>query len=332
MRWIKKGCHFDGVRYAYLEVTVPGTKTRRRKKVECSSRAEAERLHDEFRKQIINPASSVLPLTEVPTFSAYLERYGMPGHLSSKVRKDQALALRAVLPAIGHLRLGRIGFADLEALQSRLKGSPHTINQKFGIIRKVLKHARKAKIISELPEFPESLPTKQYKLQIDDTDIFEKFLPAFDDPRLRSDKPFFVVATYTGLALSDLLTLRWTDIHGDVIRRTRNKTDVVATIPLNSVTLSALEEVRSDSEFVFHTSRATVRRRFKSAKELAKITKRFRFHDLRHAFCTRLGNRGLDAFLLMNAAGHANIRTSQRYLHKVNEDGLERMRKAIGQS
>ena len=38
-------------------------------------------------------------------------------------------------------------------------------------------------------------------------------------------------------------------------------------------------------------------------------------HGLRHEFCSRLGDRGVAAQAIQKLAGHANLSTSQRYIH-----------------
>lgn len=38
-------------------------------------------------------------------------------------------------------------------------------------------------------------------------------------------------------------------------------------------------------------------------------------HSTRHTFCTRLGERGADAFTIRDLAGHSSIVVSQRYVH-----------------
>jgi site-specific recombinase XerD len=38
-------------------------------------------------------------------------------------------------------------------------------------------------------------------------------------------------------------------------------------------------------------------------------------HSTRHTFCTRLGERGADAFAIQRLAGHSSIIISQRYVH-----------------
>lgn len=324
---------------------------------------EARQKYWEFRKHCLEHGckpgelAKPSPFRGMPTLDQYVERYGIPGVMNDKTARDQRYIVdKDLLPALGHLSLGRITKAELEALQTSLRGrgqSPYTINQKLTVLRKLLRHAIDNEIIERLPKFPKALAQRQTQLQVCDTDILDRLLPAFDNPQcggvqpeyhvqlVREAKPFFVVAAHTGLALSDMRTLRWTDIDFErrVIVRERNKTGVKATIPLNDAALAALQEVRSrpvvSAEYVFVTratetySITTIKRYFSLAKKQAKIMQRFRFHDLRHAFLTRLASKGLGAFLVQKAAGHANVRTSQRYVHDVTPEALEKMREAL---
>jgi integrase len=324
---------------------------------------EARQKYWEFRKYVLEHGckpgqfNRPMPFRTMPTFRQYVERYGIPGVMSDKTARDQRYIVDCdLLPALGDLPLDRITKAELEDLQTslRVKGqSPFTINQKIAIARKIVRHAVDNEIIERTPKFPSAMPTRQTRLEVTDADIFERFLPAFDNPRcggvqpeyhahlVREAKPFFVVAAHTGLALSDMRTLCWADIDFErrVIVRERNKTGVKATIPLNDAAFAALAEARSrpivSHEFVFVTranvpySKTTIKRYFTLAKRQAKITQRFRFHDLRHAFLTRLASKGLGAFLVQKAAGHANVRTSQRYVHDVTPEALEKMREAL---
>ena len=41
----------------------------------------------------------------------------------------------------------------------------------------------------------------------------------------------------------------------------------------------------------------------------------FVLHSLRHTMLTRLGESGVDAFTIMQIAGHSSIVVSQRYIH-----------------
>ncbi len=41
----------------------------------------------------------------------------------------------------------------------------------------------------------------------------------------------------------------------------------------------------------------------------------FVVHSLRHTFCSRLGEAGAEAFLIMRLAGHYSVSVSERYVH-----------------
>jgi integrase len=43
--------------------------------------------------------------------------------------------------------------------------------------------------------------------------------------------------------------------------------------------------------------------------------KNFRFHDLRHDFCSKLVQKGADLYSVAGLAGHKDIKTTQRYAH-----------------
>ena len=58
---------------------------------------------------------------------------------------------------------------------------------------------------------------------------------------------------------------------------------------------------------------------FASACQDAKVDD-FHFHDLRHTFGTRLGEKGVDAFTIAQLMGHADLRMTARYTHATNKN------------
>ncbi len=44
--------------------------------------------------------------------------------------------------------------------------------------------------------------------------------------------------------------------------------------------------------------------------------KNFRFHNLRHDFCSTLVQKGADLYSVAGLAGHKDIKTTQRYTHR----------------
>jgi site-specific recombinase XerD len=63
---------------------------------------------------------------------------------------------------------------------------------------------------------------------------------------------------------------------------------------------------------------------FSKARQKANIDN-FRFHDLRHDFCSRLVQRGVDLYAVAALAGHKDIKMTQRYAHL----SPERLRSAV---
>jgi len=51
----------------------------------------------------------------------------------------------------------------------------------------------------------------------------------------------------------------------------------------------------------------------------------YRFHDLRHDFCSKLVQAGVDLYTVKELAGHKNITTTQRYAHL----SAERLKEAV---
>ena len=157
--------------------------------------------------------------------------------------------------------------------------------------------------------------------------------------RFRSSKPLFVVALETGFRRSDLLNLRWSsvDFQGGWIRVTTEKTKEEVTIPISAACRQALLECRNRrivSDCVFlegngkSLSETRVRRHFAIAKELAGITRRFRFHDLRHTFASTLASRGVSLQVIAKALGHASVKMSERYA-RPNEEALKAIVNAL---
>ncbi len=143
--------------------------------------------------------------------------------------------------------------------------------------------------------------------------------------RFHASRALFVVALETGLSKKDLLGLRWAsvDLENGWVRAARGKTKVEAQIPIPAACRAALKDcqgrpVRS-AELVFVTDEgrpypeSTLIRHFEVAKRLAGIRRRFRFHDLRHTFASRLASRGQSLQVIAKALGHTTARMAERY-------------------
>jgi integrase len=85
---------------------------------------------------------------------------------------------------------------------------------------------------------------------------------------------------------------------------------------MNSEVLSAFEQLQKDGESenqrVFQINNP--RKWFGRALQLAKVT-RFRWHDCRHTFCSRLAMRNVNLKVIQMLAGHKTIAITARYAH-----------------
>jgi len=161
----------------------------------------------------------------------------------------------------------------------------------------------------------------------------------YEFQRFHASKPVFVVALETGLAQGDLIRLRWAcvDFKAGWIRVLRAKTGVEATIPISMACREALATCRKRpvvSEFIFLTeagkpySVSTINRHFKKAKKIAGITRRFRFHDLRHSFASFLASKGVSIQVIAKALGHSSPSMSERYA-RPSEESLRSVTEAL---
>ena len=138
------------------------------------------------------------------------------------------------------------------------------------------------------------------------------------------------VALGTGMRKGEQYGLRWSDIDFDrrviTLRDTKNGSS--RTVPMIDDVVSAFRQLKKLS--LERKDRAIDRpnaapddvvfgigdnkKWWESALKDAKI-KAFRWHDLRHTFCSRLAQAGVSLKVIQEAAGHKTIQMSARYAH-----------------
>jgi integrase/recombinase XerD len=123
------------------------------------------------------------------------------------------------------------------------------------------------------------------------------------------------------------------DFENDLIYIREQKNRKEQTIPFNRKAREVLRNVvhRSKKEYVFQSPsfeggernpkwfRENVSSAFRKARERAGLRDELSFHSLRHGFCTMLAEAGKSAVVIKEAARHADISTSMRYVHMANE-------------
>jgi len=157
--------------------------------------------------------------------------------------------------------------------------------------------------------------------------------------RFRALRPFFVVALTTGLRLGDLCRLSWENVRWKEgwIQLVMEKTKREVIVPIAAPCAAALRECQERpvvGELVFvdegglPLSITRIRRTFALAKKLAGITRKVRFHDLRHTYGSSLASDGLSLAIIGKVMGHADQATTARYA-RPDQRVLDPVRKSM---
>jgi len=152
------------------------------------------------------------------------------------------------------------------------------------------------------------------------SDVEEKRLRGAITKQFPEHLPELTISLGTGMRLSEQYSLTWEQI--DFARKEINleqtKNGSARTIPMNRDVLQAFEilhemdqpESPNSRVFPLHSPRYW----FATALAEARIA-RYRWHDNRHTFCSRLAMRGENMKVIQQLAGHKTIQMSARYAH-----------------
>ncbi len=132
--------------------------------------------------------------------------------------------------------------------------------------------------------------------------------------------PIVTTALHTGLRQGALLRMVWSDVNwaSGMIYIRQTKSGEPRRIPLNSIVQKVLTELKTNQnvlpeERVFLHDARYLRRAFDRAVKAAGLSP-FRFHDLRHAFASRLAMSGCNDRTIMELGGWSSPRMLKRYV------------------
>lgn len=168
-------------------------------------------------------------------------------------------------------------------------------------------------------------------------------LPSLDDRAFYDHlQPCIIVSLNTGMRQGELLSLNWTDINLSAqqlsIRGSNAKSGKTRHIPLNSDAMAALNQWRHQSTsanlLVFPSANGKriveIKTAWANLLRDAKIEK-FRWHDMRHDFASRLVMAGVDLNTVRELLGHADLKMTLRYAHLAPEHKASAVEKLVSQ-
>ena len=212
------------------------------------------------------------------------------------------------------------------------KVKPGTILKEIGLLRRMFNIARKQwkwKISNPVSEI--ELPkVNNSRVRYLDQVEYERLFRVLDEIEEKWLKPFVTLALETGLRLSNLCNLQWSEVNmfSQMImidaEKMKNKDNIGIPLTTHAYdTIRELQRVQCISHYVLHANgeklySMKVQRAFRKALTVAKIGN-FHFHDLRHTFTSRLVQSGVDIYAVQKLLGHRDGRMTQRYAHLSSE-------------
>ena len=262
-----------------------------------------------------------------PALEAKRLRGNEPSSLASDRRR-----LRRVLPVLGHVKAGALTAGRIElflqslargdALHDPVKGS--TVNRYHSLLGSIFRHALRQGLIAANPLAGGSVERSK------ESPVVPRFLTAEEQRRLlrviRQECPKKVLevelAILCGARRGELWNAKWEDwkvregvllVHGKT-----GDHSVRVNRAARRCLLRLRKRAARDAIFITperNESPRDSRLWFEKAVKKAGLVPAFRYHDLRHTYCSRLVAAGVPLLEVQQLAGHRSFQTTLRYAH-----------------
>jgi len=314
----------------------------------AAARAEADRLRRlaaetgspyEATEEVSEPQEPTL------TFSQFVDgiwsKLWMTTYAPSTQDRYNALLSQGVRDHFGSLPLDHVSSMAMRAYNAKLAVRGVQIKPHQSFVSSILKAAVAAGVLDEFPKDWPKLP-KQKKSSPDSPsdDEVERIL-AIASGWLRVA---VALAVFGSMRSGEVRAFEVRDIDfernrinirrtlsGEVVKEKDTKDHEDRSIPIAPKLLPILEEAVKDKlprARLVLTEEGTTPKRQKMWSRLAALLKRHgmrhhSFHSLRHYFCSALIDRGIPVPVVQHAAGHSDLKTTQRYVHSLRSlDGI----------
>lgn len=273
-------------------------------------------------------------------------------HWSDSTREIYALKMAHLLPIFGKLLLAEITPGDISAFQRKRRNvgaSPREVNMETAVLRMILRKHRLWHLLA--PDYRPLRETENAGRALTQNEA-HRLLTTAKKGRSQSLYPALVMLMNTGLRVSELRTLQWTQVdlldRFLTVGRSKTKGGEGRVVPLNQDAFAVLTEWRQcfdnplPTHFVFPSERygldgedgykrgavvvwdrnpdraiGSWKVAWATCKKLAGVD--CRLHDLRHTFVSRLAEAQTADQTIMALAGHMSRKMMERYSHAWNE-------------
>lgn len=319
-----------------IRLGLPNGLRHRERRVIASSKSAAQRWGEQRERHLLQHGPA-RPKKEVPTLKEFWPRF-LEGHVRANRQKPSGVAAKEMiarvhlLPMLGDRPLDTISTERVQQLKAALTTrASKTINNVLTVLNTMLKKAVEWGVIDRMPCAIRLLPVPPPSAPFHDFDQFEQLV---ESARKRDQDAYLVVlfGGEAGLRRGEIAALEWRDI--DLKKRQlcvqravwKGHTEApkggrLRYVPLTQRLTDALQAARHlRGPRVFcdregnPLNEKIIADHVDHAARAAKLTNRG-VHALRHSFCSHLAMRGAPARAIQELAGHADLRTTQRYMH-----------------
>jgi integrase len=262
---------------------------------------------------------------------AALEAKRLRGNEASSIHTDR-VRLRRVLPAIGHLKTRQLTPGRIERfLQSLARGDEShdpvkgaTINRFHSLLSSIFRYAVRQGFANANPLAGGSIPRSK------ESPIHVRYLGRDEQRRLlaaiRQDCPKKIIevelAILTGMRRGEQFNAKWEDWKIQegvlyVIGKTGPREVQISRAARRCLARLRKRAPRAQVFITPERNEGSFDRRlwFENVVKKADLRPTFRYHDLRHTYCSRLVAAGVPLLEVQQLAGHKSYSTTLRYAH-----------------
>jgi integrase len=313
-----------------------GSRHRERSKAPVSSKSAAQRWGEDRERHLLQhgPPTSK---KEVPTLETFAPRF-VGGHARANRHKPSGIAATEsilkwhLVPLLGVKRLDAITNEQVQTLKLAMaQRSPKTVNNVLTVLSTLLKKAVEWGELDRLPCAIKLLRNPKKTMGFHDFEEYERLLAAAEK---RSPEAYVMVLLggEAGLRLGEIVALEWQDVDLYARRLSVERSDWCGQVttpkggrsrrlPITerlTRVLKAYRHLRSPRVLASSDGTAITRdqviKAIRGAQRTAGLSQAG-VHVLRHTFCSHLAMKGAPARAIQELAGHADLSTTQRYMH-----------------
>ena len=280
----------------------------------------------------------------VPLFRDFVMEDWLParrGHCSQGwgERVDRMIRTR-LLPTFGALRLDRIGRPHVERwFDNMSRKTPGAANIALVVLRQIVSAAKVAGHVGNDPVAgvrPNPGKKMTRFLSAEEIARLHRTLDRLVEERTsrRPQADAIRLLLLTGCRKSEILTLRWSEVDGDVFRLAEAKTGP-RTVWLSGAAQAVIaRQPRTASAFVFPSPRNPARPQSRNLGLWYRVRREagiedVRLHDLRHTVASQAVARGVPLPTVAKMLGHSQPTMTLRYAH-VGDHEVEAAAERVG--